>query len=110
MELKSNHSLPVLTDPAPISNSRLGIPSSLLPHLPPASAFSSGLSLTVPRKKPIPGKLDDVRASGYLDAMKSSSPPRNKFIKDFNNEVASNENDAAYNSWLVNCLEIAIHY
>lgn len=110
MELKSNHSVPVLTDPVPINNSRLGIPSNLLPHLPPAGAFSSGLYLTIPRKKPIPGKVDDVRASGYLDAMKSSSPPRNKLIKDFSNEVASSENDATYNSWLVNYLEIAIYY
>ncbi|XXG75916.1 hypothetical protein AAC387_Pa08g0381 [Persea americana] len=101
MELKSNHSVPVLTDPVPINNSRLGIPSNLLPHLPPAGAFSSGLYLTIPRKKPIPGKVDDVRASGYLDAMKSSSPPRNKLIKDFSNEVASSENDATYNSWLM---------
>ncbi|XP_043716244.1 probable trehalose-phosphate phosphatase F [Telopea speciosissima] len=101
MDLKSNHAAPVLTDPAPISKSRLGIHSSLLPYSPPGAAFSSGLYPTMPRKKPIPGKLDDVRASGWLDAMQSSSPPRKKLTKELNVEVASDDTDVAYRSWML---------
>ncbi|ONI06707.1 hypothetical protein PRUPE_5G075400 [Prunus persica] len=46
-------------------------------------------------------KLDDVRSNGWLDAMKSSSPPRKKLIKDFNFEVASDDVDNAYCSWML---------
>ncbi|KAM5572826.1 putative trehalose-phosphate phosphatase F [Rosa sericea] len=99
MELKTNHAAPVLTDPAPtISKSRLGIHSSLLPYSQQGAPFS-GKYITIPRKKP--GKLDDVRSNGWLDAMKSSSPPRKKLNKDFSVEVASDDNDNAYLSWML---------
>ncbi|XP_061988144.1 probable trehalose-phosphate phosphatase F [Rosa rugosa] len=99
MELKTNHAAPVLTDPAPtISKSRLGIHSSLLPYSQQGAPFSSKY-ITIPRKKP--GKLDDVRSNGWLDAMKSSSPPRKKLNKDFSVEVASDDNDNAYLSWML---------
>ncbi|KAK9276710.1 hypothetical protein L1049_006246 [Liquidambar formosana] len=97
MELKSNHASPVLTDPALISKSRLGIHSRLYPQ--PGAAFSSGMYITIPRKKP--GKFDDVRSNDWLDAMKSSSPPRKKLLKDVNIEVASDDFDAAYCSWML---------
>ncbi|KAJ9147750.1 hypothetical protein P3X46_029875 [Hevea brasiliensis] len=99
MDMKSNNSSPVLTDPAPINKSRLGIRSNLLPFPQSGASFSSGKNITIPRKKP--GKLDDVRSNGWLDAMKSSSPPRKKFIKDFNFEVATDETDIAYFSWML---------
>lgn len=98
MELKTNHAAPVLTDPAPISKSRLGIHSSLLPYSQQGAPFSSKY-ITIPRKKP--GKLDDVRSNGWLDAMKSSSPPRKKLNKDFNVEIASDDTDNAYLSWML---------
>ncbi|KAK1261919.1 putative trehalose-phosphate phosphatase F [Acorus gramineus] len=98
MDLKSNHNSPVLTDPVPVNKSRLGMPSSLMPYSPPGQAFSSGLYLTIPRRKVIPGKLDDVRASGWLDAMKSSSPPRKKLNKDLGIDFVSEE-ELAYRSW-----------
>ncbi|CAN1333341.1 Probable trehalose-phosphate phosphatase G [Linum perenne] len=82
MEMKSSSSSPVLADPAPINKSRLGIHS---PYSQSGASFSSGKYINVPRKKA--GKLDDVRSNGWLDAMKSSSPPRKKFIKGFSNEV-----------------------
>ncbi|BBH03177.1 Haloacid dehalogenase-like hydrolase superfamily protein [Prunus dulcis] len=63
------------------------------------ASFSSGKYINIPRKKP--GKLDDVRSNGWLDAMKSSSPPRKKLIKDFNFEVASDDVDNAYCSWML---------
>ncbi|GMY30073.1 probable trehalose-phosphate phosphatase F [Fagus crenata] len=98
MDLKSNQASPVLTDPAPINKSRLGIPSRL-PYTQQAASFSSSKYMTIPRKKP--GKLDDVRSNGWLDAMKSSSPPRKKLIKDFNFEVASDDADFAHFSWML---------
>lgn len=98
MELETNHTAPVLTDPAPISKSRLGIHSSLLPYSQQGAPFPSKY-ITIPRKKP--GKLDDVRSNGWLDAMKSSSPPRKKLNKDFNVEVPSDDTDNAYLSWML---------
>ncbi|XP_075642998.1 putative trehalose-phosphate phosphatase F [Castanea sativa] len=94
MDLKTNQASPVLTDPAPIKKSRLGIPSSLLSYSQHSSKF-----IMIPRKKP--GMFDDVRSNGWLDAMKSSSPPRKKLIKDFNVEVASDDTDIAYFSWML---------
>ncbi|KAJ4956617.1 hypothetical protein NE237_013400 [Protea cynaroides] len=99
MDLKSNHVAPVLTDQPSINKSRLGIPSNQLSYSPPGASFSSSLYPT-PRKKPIPGKLDDVRASGWLDAMKSSSPPRKMITKELNIEVASDDADVAYRCWM----------
>lgn len=104
MELKSNHSSPVLTDPAPVNKSRLGIPSGLLPYSQQGPSFSaSGKYISIPRKKP--AKLDDVRSNGWLDAMKSSSPPRKKLIKDFSLEVtaAADDSESPYCSWMVMC-------
>lgn len=99
MDLKSNHASPVLTDPAPVNKSRLGIPSALLPYPQPGIGFSSGKYAIVPKKKP--GKLDDVRSNGWLDAMISSSPPRKKLLKDLNFEVATDETDNVTISWMV---------
>ncbi|KAA3460417.1 trehalose-phosphate phosphatase A [Gossypium australe] len=97
MDLKSNHTAPVLADPAPISKSRL-VASSLLPYSSPAPVFSPNLLLTVPRKKI--GILDDVRASSWLDAMKSSSP-RHTSTRDYNHEILSADTDVAYRTWMV---------
>lgn len=97
MDLKTNHSAPVLTDPAPISKSRLGVHSSLLPYS-PSGAFPSDLFLAIPRKKT--GVLDDVRACSWLDAMKSSSPPPKWMAKESNNEFSSTDTDVAYRTWL----------
>ncbi|XP_058224816.1 probable trehalose-phosphate phosphatase F [Rhododendron vialii] len=97
MDLNSTIASPVLTEPAPINKSRLGIHSSLLPFSQSGAPFSSGI--LIPRKKP--GKLDDVRSNGWLDAMKSSSPPQKKLLKDFNVEVASDDSDVAYYSWML---------
>lgn len=98
MDLKTNHSAPVLTDPAPISKSRLGVHSSLLPYS-PSGAFPSDLFLAIPRKKT--GVLDDVRACSWLDAMKSSSPPPKWMAKESNNEFSSTDTDVAYRTWQV---------
>ncbi|XP_065857966.1 probable trehalose-phosphate phosphatase F [Euphorbia lathyris] len=99
MDMKSSNSSPVLADPTPINKSRLGIHSNLLPYTQSGSSFSPGKNINVPRKKP--GKLDDVRSNGWLDAMKSSSPPRKKIIKNFSFELASDDIDIAYSSWML---------
>ncbi|XP_057977923.1 probable trehalose-phosphate phosphatase F [Malania oleifera] len=99
MDMKSNHASPVLTDPAPINKSMRGIHSSLLPYSHSGASLSSAMHITIPRKKP--GKLDDVWSNGWLDAMKSSSPPHKKLIKDFNLEVASDDAEIAYFSWML---------
>ncbi|PIM99150.1 Trehalose-phosphatase [Handroanthus impetiginosus] len=94
MDLNSTKGSPVVADPAPMTKSRLGLCSSLLPYSQSGPSFS--------RKKP--GKLDDVRSNGWLDAMKSSSPPRKKILKDFNSsDIASDEYEAdvAYQSWMI---------
>ncbi|GFP81786.1 probable trehalose-phosphate phosphatase g [Phtheirospermum japonicum] len=99
MDLKSTKSSPVVADPAPLNKSRLGIRTSLLPCSQSGQSFSTGIP-TIPRKKP--GKLDDVRSNGWLDAMKSSSPPRKKILKDFNStDVNSDDADIAYLSWML---------
>ncbi|GAV87904.1 Trehalose_PPase domain-containing protein [Cephalotus follicularis] len=99
MDLKTNHTAPVITDPVPIGKSRLGVHSSLLPYSPPGAVFSSNLFLTIPRKKT--GILDDIRSSTWLDAMKSSSPPHKRINKDYNNELASPDVDVAYRAWML---------
>ena len=98
MDLKANHTAPVLTDSASVNKSGLGMHTGLLPLSPPGGAFSQNLLLTIPRKKT--GILDDVRACGWLDAMKSSSPPHKKIIKDVNNVHAASD-EVAYRNWLV---------
>ncbi|KAI3458287.1 hypothetical protein Pfo_014950 [Paulownia fortunei] len=97
MDLKSNHTSPVLTDTSPMNNTRLGIHSALLPYSHNGSAFSSTLFLTIPRRRP--GILDDVRSS-LFDAMKSSSPTHNKLTKESNTETTLSDGDLAYRNWM----------
>nr|VDC87395.1 unnamed protein product [Brassica rapa] len=96
MEIKSGHSSPVMTDTPPISNSRLTIRQNRLLCSSAALSQNNNLLLTVPRKKT--GILDDVKSCGWLDAMKSSSPPPAILNKD------SISSDASYREWTV-CLK-----
>ncbi|XP_057811097.1 probable trehalose-phosphate phosphatase F [Salvia miltiorrhiza] len=99
MDLKSTKASPVLADPAPMNKSRLGIHSGLLPCSQSGPSFSTAVS-SIPRKKP--GKLDDVCSNGWLDAMKSSSPPRKKVLKDFNfADLVPDDGETAYESWKI---------
>ncbi|PIN04495.1 Trehalose-phosphatase [Handroanthus impetiginosus] len=75
MDLKSTKASPILADPAPINKSRPGIHSSLFPYSQSGPSFSTT-------------KLDDVQSNGWLDAMKSSSPPHKK-AKDLMNRYPS---------------------
>ncbi|XAR54975.1 Trehalose-phosphatase [Bertholletia excelsa] len=69
-----------------------------MPRSQSGSSFASS-KLPVPRKNP--GKLDDVRHNGWLDAMISSSPPSKKIPKILNVESAPDESDIAYDSWML---------
>ncbi|XP_071727704.1 probable trehalose-phosphate phosphatase F [Rutidosis leptorrhynchoides] len=86
MDMSSVNASPVLTDPAFLNKAILGFHSSAFPH-------------SNPKKKP--GKLDDVWFNGWLDAMQSSSPPRKRLIKDVGGELACDDNDIIYCSWMV---------
>lgn len=99
MDLKSNHTAPVLTDHVPISKPRLEVYSSLFPYSPSGAAFSPGSFLTMPRKKT--GIIEDFRSSSWLDSMKSSSPPHMKMAKDINQDIISTDSDIAYSTWMV---------
>ncbi|MCD7472577.1 hypothetical protein HAX54_013849 [Datura stramonium] len=98
MDLNSTKASPVLTDPSPLNKSRLGIHSGLLPYSQSGTSFSTSV-LSIPRKKP--AKLDDVRSNGWLEAMKSSSPPRKKIMKEVNIDVSSDDADVIYLSWMI---------
>ncbi|GFZ00237.1 haloacid dehalogenase-like hydrolase (HAD) superfamily protein [Actinidia rufa] len=51
------------------------------------------------RKKSI--ELDDVRATSWLDSMKSSSPTHRKIAKNSGTELLSSDADAAYRNWML---------
>ncbi|KAE8650071.1 probable trehalose-phosphate phosphatase F [Cucumis sativus] len=100
MDLTSKHTSPVLTEPAPMNKSRLGIHPAILPYSQSGGSFPPSKYITIPRKKS--GKFDDVWSNGWLDAMKSSSPPRKKLIKDFDVDFPSDDDtDVAYSSWML---------
>ncbi|KAL7160325.1 hypothetical protein ABFS83_01G086700 [Erythranthe nasuta] len=99
MDVKSTKASSILADPSPMNKSRLGIRSNLLPCSQSGPSFTTSVP-TVTRKKP--GKLDDVRSNGWLDAMQSSSPPRKKVNKDFNGvDLVSDEAEIAYQFWMI---------
>ncbi|GKC50008.1 probable trehalose-phosphate phosphatase F [Tanacetum coccineum] len=94
MDLSSVNASPVLADPVPINQTMLGFYSSVF-------SLSSGTTfpLLIPKKKP--AKLDDVRSNGWLDAMQSSSPPRKMMLKDVGVELACDDSDLVYYSWML---------
>ncbi|CAI9771537.1 unnamed protein product [Fraxinus pennsylvanica] len=98
MDMKSTKSSSILTDSPPVNKSRLGIHSSLLPYS-QASPTCSNSILAISRKKP--GTFDDAQSNGWLEAMRSSSPPRKKILKDTDLEVASDDGDIIYLSWTI---------
>ncbi|CAN4077924.1 unnamed protein product [Withania somnifera] len=98
MDLNSTKASPVLTDPAPLNKSTLGIHSSLFPYSQSGPSFSTSV-LSIPRKKT--AKLDDIRSNGWLDEMKSSSPPRKRILKQVNVDVSSDDADVTYLSWMI---------
>ncbi|CAA2970318.1 probable trehalose-phosphate phosphatase F [Olea europaea subsp. europaea] len=99
MDVKSTKASPILTGSQPINKSRLGIHSSHLPYSQSSPTYSNNI-LAVSRKKP--GTFDDVQSNVWLEAMRSSSPPRKKILKDFTDEeVASDDGDIIYRAWTI---------
>lgn len=98
MDLQSNHSSPVLTDPIPVNNSRMELSSNLGYS---STMYSSGLYLSIPRRKVITSNSDDVKGSGWLDAMRSSSPPRKKASKEISFESFTDETESVYRNWVL---------
>lgn len=107
-DMKSKNASPVLADPAPLTKSRLGIPTNSMPCLPSTNSvgpsFPDGLFFPSNQKRTKPSKLEDVRASGWLDAMKSSSPTYRDPNKDAKSAKVQGGLDAAYHSWTVSSL------
>ncbi|KAK1376392.1 hypothetical protein POM88_032585 [Heracleum sosnowskyi] len=101
MDCKSPKSSPSLNNPgrSPLNKSRLSLYSSLFPYSQSGGSSFARRVLTVPKKKA--GKLDDALSNGWLESMKSSSPPKKKILKDPGLDVASDDNDYAYHSWLL---------
>lgn len=96
----SGQSSPVLTDPSPIKESRVGIHPSFIPYSQSGTSLSTAMYIPIPKKKP--SKVEDVLSNGWLDAMKASSPPRKRlFLKDFNVAVYSDDGEVAYSSWMI---------
>ncbi|KAJ8449379.1 hypothetical protein Cgig2_002511 [Carnegiea gigantea] len=98
MDMMSGQSSPVLTDSSPMKESRVGMHSSLTSYSQSGTSFSTGKYIQIPKKKA--GKLEDAMANGWLDAMKSSSPPSKKLFKDLNGGVLSSDDEFSYASWM----------
>ncbi|XP_074328813.1 trehalose-phosphate phosphatase A-like [Apium graveolens] len=101
MDYKSSKSSSSLNNPArsPLNRSRLSLYSSLFPYSQSGGSSFARRVLTIPRKKV--GKLDDALSNGWLESMKSSSPPKKGILKDTGVDVSSDDNDYAYHSWLL---------
>ncbi|KAJ8464562.1 hypothetical protein OPV22_027114 [Ensete ventricosum] len=101
MDLKTGGSTPVFTDRGPLNNSRLSLSSNIRPYSIAAQAPSSSLYSTFPRRKGILCKPDDAHFNGWLDAMRSSSPPSKQLNKDVTSEPSIDETDVAYHTWMM---------
>ncbi|KAJ3681869.1 hypothetical protein LUZ60_014442 [Juncus effusus] len=92
--LKPNHNSPILTDPVPVK-------SRLMSYSPTSNGYNSTASILLNnmqrRSKNIPGKLDDIRTSNWLEAMIACSPPRKKQSLSEEN----NSTDDVYQSWML---------
>ena len=96
--MMSGQSSPVLADSSPME-SRVGMHPRLISYAQSGASFSTGEYIQIPKKKA--GKLEDVMANGWLDAMKSSSPPSRKLFKDLNGGVLTSDDEFSYSSWMV---------
>lgn len=106
----SGQSSPVLADQAPAPmKERVGIHSNRKPYSQSGGSFSTGLYIPIPRRKNN-NILEDVLSNGWLEAMKSSSPPRKKQLKDFNVGVASDDCDHGYSSWMVTFFSLVVKH
>lgn len=95
-------SSPIPSESAPLNNSRVELSSNIIPYPVAAQAPSSSLySSALSKSKGVLGKFDDAHVSGWLDAMKSSSPPRKQLNMDVISEPSIDETNVAYCTWMV---------
>uniref|UniRef100_A0A804R307 Trehalose 6-phosphate phosphatase n=1 Tax=Zea mays TaxID=4577 RepID=A0A804R307_MAIZE len=97
MDLKTGLNSPVIADHLPT----LALPAAVMTFTTPTSFPSPGLCLNTTKKIPLPGKIEEVRAAGWLDLMKASSPTRKRQIKDVICDAQS-DLDLQYCNWTVN--------
>ncbi|KAL6906424.1 hypothetical protein ACP4OV_004025 [Aristida adscensionis] len=97
MDLTTSLNSPVLADPLPT----LALPSAVMTFTTPTSFPSAGLYLNTTKKKTLPGKIEEVRATGWLELMMASSPTRIRQIKDVVNDVQADDFDLQYRNWMV---------
>jgi trehalose 6-phosphate phosphatase len=97
MDLKTGLNSPVLADHLPT----LALPAAVMTFTTPTSFPSPGLCLNTTKKIPLPGKVEEVRATGWLDLMMASSPTRKRQIKDVVNDTQADDLDLQYRNWMV---------
>jgi len=97
MDLKTGLNSPVIADHLPT----LASPAAVMTFTSPTSFPSPGLCLNTTKKIPLPGKIDEVRAAGWLDLMMAASPTRRRQIKDVVNDTQADDLDLQYHNWMV---------
>ncbi|KAF8728057.1 hypothetical protein HU200_018633 [Digitaria exilis] len=97
MDLKTSLNSPVVADLP-----TLALPAAVMAFTTPTSFQCPGLCLNTTKKIPLPGKIEEVRATGWLDLMMASSPTRKRQIKDVVNDIQTDDLDLQYRNWLVN--------
>ncbi|CAL4915485.1 unnamed protein product [Urochloa decumbens] len=97
MDLKTGLSSPVIADHLPT----IALPAAVMTFTTPTSFPSPGLCLNTTKKIPLPGKIEEVRATGWLDLMMASSPTRKRQVKDVVSDTQTGDVDLQYHNWTV---------
>ncbi|CAN6311971.1 unnamed protein product [Urochloa humidicola] len=97
MDLKTGLNSPVIADHLPT----IALPAAVMTFTTPTSFPSPGLCLNPTKKIPLPGKIEEVRATGWLDLMMASSPTRKRQIKDVVSDTQADDVDLQYHNWMV---------
>jgi trehalose 6-phosphate phosphatase len=97
MDLKTGLNSPVVADHLPT----LALPAAVMTFTTPTSFPSPGLCLNTTKKIPLPSKIEEVRATGWLDLMMAASPTRRRQIKDVINDTQADDLDLQYRNWMV---------
>jgi len=97
MDLKTGLNSPVIADHLPT----LALPAPVMTFTTPTSFPSPGLCLNTTKRTPLPGKIEEVRATGWLDLMMAASPTRRRQIKDVVNDTQADDLDLQYHNWMV---------
>lgn len=96
MDLKTGLKSPVIADRLPT----LALPGAIMTFTTPTSFPSPGFCLNTAKKVPLPGQIEEVRATGWLDLMMASSPTRKRLIKDVVTETQPDDLGLQYHNWM----------